>query len=113
MFITHIHAEELTDIAEQVSPLNNTIGALVPLVIFVLVFYFIIVKPQKKKQEEHEKEVKSLKPNDLVVTMGGIYAKVKSVKENVVTIEIAENVFVDVVPDSVTLVKQTKENKKG
>jgi len=48
-----------------------------------------------------------LKKNDEVVTAGGLHGKVANVKENVVTLQIADDVRVDV--DKTAIVRLIKE----
>jgi len=68
--------------------------------IFV-VFYFFMIRPQSKRQKEIKKQRESMQVGDKVVTSGGIYGKVKELKETTVIIEIAENVRIKVDKNSV------------
>lgn len=74
------------------------------LVLIIVVFYFFMIRPQMKKQKEVAKFRSSLQKGDKVVTTGGIYGKVNDIKENIVTVEIANNVTVKV--DKVSLVRE-------
>ncbi|MEX0939355.1 MAG: preprotein translocase subunit YajC [Pirellulales bacterium] len=47
-------------------------------IIFVL-FYLLIIRPERNKQKAHQNLLTSLKKNDRVVTVGGIYGVVNSV----------------------------------
>ena len=75
-------------------------GILMMVLIFV-VFYFFMIRPQSKRQKEIKKQREAMKPGDSVVTSGGIYGKVKDIKETTVTVEIAENVRIKVDKNSV------------
>jgi len=66
------------------------------MVLIFVVFYFFMIRPQSKRQKEIKKQREAMKPGDSVVTSGGIYGKVKDIKENTVTVEIADNVRVKV-----------------
>ncbi|HBJ76661.1 MAG TPA: preprotein translocase subunit YajC [Porphyromonadaceae bacterium] len=68
--------------------------------IFVI-FYFFMIRPQNKKQKKLQEFRNSIKAGDKVVTAGGIYAKVKDIKENVVILEIAENVRIRIAKTSI------------
>ena len=68
---------------------------LMMLLIFV-VFYFFMIRPQTKRQKEIHKQREAMKAGDKVVTSGGIYGKVKDIKDKTVTIEIADNVRITV-----------------
>ena len=66
-------------------------GILMMVLIFV-VFYFFMIRPQSKRQKEIKKQREAMQVGDKVVTSGGIYGKVKELKETTVIVEIAENV---------------------
>ncbi len=82
------------------SGVSNYSGILMMVLIFV-VFYFFMIRPQTKRQKEIKKQREAMKPGDSVVTSGGIYGKVKDIKETTITIEIAENVRIKVDKNSV------------
>lgn len=79
---------------------SNYSGILMMVLIFV-VFYFFMIRPQTKRQKEIKKQREAMAPGDKVVTSGGIYGKVKEIKETTVTIEIADNVRIKVDKNSV------------
>ncbi|MFZ4581998.1 MAG: preprotein translocase subunit YajC [Paludibacter sp.] len=87
-------------------------GILMMVLIFV-VFYFFMIRPQQKRQKEIKLQREAMKAGDSVVTSGGIYGKVKDIKETTVIVEIAENVRIKVDKNSVfataeDLLSQTK-----
>ena len=75
-------------------------GILMMVLIFV-VFYFFMIRPQSKRQKEIKKQREAMQVGDKVVTSGGIYGKVKEVKDTTVIVEIAENVRIKVDKNSV------------
>jgi len=79
---------------------SNYMGILMMVLIFV-VFYFFMIRPQTKRQKEIKKQRDEMKVGDSVVTSGGIYGKVKDIKETTITVEIADNVRVKVDKNSV------------
>ena len=62
-------------------------GILMMVLIFV-VFYFFMIRPQSKRQKEIKKQREAMQVGDKVVTSGGIYGKVKELKETTVVIQI-------------------------
>jgi preprotein translocase subunit YajC len=66
------------------------------LVAIFAVFYFFMIRPQNKKQKEIQKARAALKIGDRVVTSGGIFGKIKEVKDDSFIIEISDNVRVRV-----------------
>ena len=94
----------LLSILLQVTPTpggaSNYTGILMMVLIFV-VFYFFMIRPQSKRQKEIKKQREAMQVGDKVVTTGGIYGKVKEIKETTVIVEIAENVRIKVDKNSV------------
>ena len=77
-------------------------SSIIMMVLIFVVFYFFLIRPQTKRQKEVKKQRDAMKVGDKVVTSGGIYGKVKEMKDdNTVIIEIAENVRIKVDKNSV------------
>jgi len=55
--------------------------------VFGLIFYFFGIRPNKKKQKEEQKLRESLQVGDEVITIGGIYGRIISLKEDTIVIE--------------------------
>lgn len=62
-----------------------------PLVLMLAAMYFLLIAPQRKKQKEHEKMLTTLKSGDEVITTGGIYGTITSVKEDRFIIRVGDN----------------------
>ncbi len=60
----------------------------VPYIIIIGVFYFLLIRPQKKKEKQIQTMRSSIKEGDEISTIGGIYGKVLSTKDDIVTIEV-------------------------
>lgn len=71
-------------------------AVLPPLIMMFLIFYFILIRPQQKKQREQRKMIDNLKDGDNVVTTGGIHGTIRKLKDNVVTLQIADNVRIKI-----------------
>ncbi len=65
--------------------------SLLPMVLIFAAMYFLLIAPQRKKQKEHEKMLAALKTGDEVVTAGGIYGTITSVKEDRFVVRIGDN----------------------
>ena len=66
------------------------------LLLIIVVFYFFMIRPQMKRQKELRKFRESLQKGDKVVTTGGIYGKIDTIKETYFVIEIDNNVRVKI-----------------
>ena len=62
-----------------------------PLILMFAAMYFLLIAPQRKKQKEHAKMLTQLQPGDEVVTTGGIYGTITSVKDDRFVVRIGEN----------------------
>ena len=64
--------------------------------LLIVVFYFFLIRPQSKRQKEIRKFQDSLENGKSVITQGGIYGKIREVKDNYVILEIADGVKIKV-----------------
>lgn len=82
--------------AKPAGPMGGGMSMMLMMLLIFVVFYFFMIRPQQRRQKEIQKQRESMKVGDKVVTSGGIYGKVKDVKETTVTVEIADNVRITV-----------------
>jgi preprotein translocase subunit YajC len=77
--------------ADQTAP--NPWGMLMPLVIIMLLGYFMLWMPQKRRERETREMLQGVKENDRVVTIGGIHGVVTNVQRDAerVTIRVDES----------------------
>lgn len=66
------------------------------IVVLIAIFYFLMIRPQNKKQKEIRKFREGLQSGDKVITAGGIFGKIKEVKDSYILLEIADNVKIRV-----------------
>ncbi len=85
----------------EAAPAEDGFASLIPLLLIMVIFYFLLIRPQQKKLKEHRGMVDSLGKGDQVITGGGIHGKVASVKDDTLKIEIADGVTVTVQRDTV------------
>lgn len=61
----------------------------IPLILMIVVFYFILIRPQKKRDKEVQKMRENIEVADEVVTIGGIIGRVVSIKDDTIVLETA------------------------
>jgi len=86
-------------VVAMATPAQGGPSALVQLLPFALVlaiFYFIILLPMKKRQQKVADFLSALKEGDKVVTSGGIYGTITKVGDDMLQLQIAERVRVDI-----------------
>ena len=57
--------------------------------------YFLLIAPQRKKQKEQQKMIAALAPGDEVLTSGGIYGEITSVRPDRLIVRIGDNTKVE------------------
>lgn len=80
---------------------NGGMMSLIMIVALIAIFYFFMVAPQQKKQKKINAFRDSLKNGDKVMTAGGIYGRVREVKDNTVILEIADGVRIKIDKNSI------------
>jgi len=65
---------------------------MLPMILVFGVFYFLVIRPQSKQRRERELMLTQLKAGDEVITTGGILGKIKSIRDNIVTLEVSSGV---------------------
>lgn len=76
-------------------------AGIIMILAMVVIFYFFMIRPQSKKQKEIRKAREAMAVGDKVITAGGIYGKIREVKETTFMIEIAPNVTIKIEKTSV------------
>jgi preprotein translocase subunit YajC len=60
------------------------------------VLYFLMIRPQMKRAKEHKTMVDALQKGDEIITAGGVLGKITRVGESYVSVEISNNVEIQV-----------------
>jgi preprotein translocase subunit YajC len=66
-----------------------------PMVFMVVIFYFLLIRPQQKKAKEHKALLDNLKRGDRIITNGGIIGTIIDIDDQIVTLEVADKVRID------------------
>jgi len=91
----------LNTVLLQASDGGHGMMSLIMIVALIAIFYFFMVAPQQKKQKKINAFRDSLKNGDKVMTAGGIYGRVREVKDNTVILEIADGVRIKIDKNSI------------
>jgi len=81
--------------------------------LLIVVFYFLMIRPQQKQRREQQAMIGSVKRGDKVVTIGGIHGRVEGIKDDTVTLKIAEGVKIDISKPSIARVKERKDEEES
>ncbi|MBR2742223.1 MAG: preprotein translocase subunit YajC [Clostridia bacterium] len=78
--------------------------AFIPLILIVVVMYFLMIRPQQRKQKEINEMRKNIKRGDKVQSAGGVVGRVIKIKDDIITIECGrDRVRLDFVRNALTV----------
>ena len=84
-----------------------------PILLMVVILYFLLWRPQKKQQKERASLLGSLKKGQKIVTIGGIYGEIVELDDEKVKVQVSEKVELTFARTAVAnvLSKKNKEEK--
>src|SRR4029079_3404654 len=108
MFITPAYAQ-----AGTMPGTGDFLGMILPLVMIMVVFWFLLIRPQQKRAKEHQELVGKASRGDTIVTSGGLIGKVSRViDEREILVEIAHTVKVRIARSGIADVRAKGEPAK-
>ena len=97
MLISNAYAQAAGGAAGPLS----TLEGLLPIILMFVVLWFLMIRPQMKRAKEQKAMVAALAKGDEVVNQSGIAGRITKVGDNYVTLEVAENVEITVLKQSI------------
>jgi preprotein translocase subunit YajC len=94
---------------DQGSSTTSTLYMVGFLVVIFALFYFVMIRPQRKRQKDQQNMVASLQKGDRVITAGGIFGTIDSVREDSVTIKVESGTMLRVAKGSVMVLKDQEQ----
>lgn len=79
----------------------NNLGAFLPLILIVLVFWVLVIRPQRKRQQELTKTQRGLEIGTEVMLGSGIFGTIVSVADETVRVEVAPGTTIKVARQAV------------
>jgi preprotein translocase subunit YajC len=80
---------------------GDSLMSMLPIILMFVILYFLMIRPQMKKAKEHKTMLDGLQKGDEVVAIG-ILGKIAKITDNYVSLEIANNVTIQVQKQAVT-----------
>jgi len=86
---------------------------LMPIILVMVIFYFLLIRPQQKRAKQHKEMLSALKRGDKIVTNGGLTGTIiKAVDDSETSeVEIDKDVKVNVVRTMIADVRGKTEAK--
>jgi preprotein translocase subunit YajC len=78
--------------------------SIILIVLMFAVLYFLMIRPQMKRAKEHKSMIEALQKGDEVVAGGGLLGRISKISDSYVTVEIANNVEIQMQRAAVQLV---------
>lgn len=78
---------KLLDAGTTTSTTGNSWQTILLMVALFAIMYFVMIRPQKKKQKEEQEMRDAIQIGDEITTIGGIFGRVVTVKEDSLVIE--------------------------
>jgi len=86
---------------------GGSFGLLLPILLFIPIFYLLLIRPQQKKQKSWQEMLGKIKTGDRVTTTGGIRGVILSLKEDTIVIRVApDNLKLEVAKTAIASVVQ-------
>jgi preprotein translocase subunit YajC len=89
----------------------NWQGLLFP-VLLIAAMWFLMIAPQRKKQKEHAKMIAAIQSGDEILTTGGLFGTVVTVKEDRIVIRIGDSTKVELAKGFVQSVEKKSDSDK-
>ena len=80
----------------QASAQPSGIALFLPLILIMVIFYFLMIMPAQRRQKKVAEMLRNLKTGDKVITNGGIYGTIAGMDDDSVQLRIAEQVKIKV-----------------
>ena len=81
----------------------NPVTAFLPMILLVVIFYFILIRPQQKRAKEQRKMLEAIKSGDEVVTASGIIGTIVTIKDRKVTLRSGDS-KIEITKEAITAV---------
>lgn len=76
-----------------------------------IIWYFLVILPQQRNRRKTQQMLANLKTGDRVLTSGGIYGMITGFRGDIVQMQIANQVKVDVARSAITAVQPEGEGQ--
>lgn len=86
------------------------LGMFVPMILIMVMFYFVLIRPQRKAQKAQEELRKNIRVGDKVITVGGAHGIVSGMTDKTVSIKVADGLSIKFDRSAVATVIDSKKD---
>jgi preprotein translocase subunit YajC len=98
--------------APAAAPAGPGLSGFLPIILMFVAMYFLLIAPQRKKQKQHAKMLESIKAGDEILTSGGIYATVVTVRDDRFVIRVGDGTKLELAKGFVQNVENKSDSDK-
>lgn len=105
----------ITPAMAQSSPATDPFtGLLIPMILMIVIFYFLVIRPQSQRAKEHRELINKVRRGDTVVTSGGFLGRVTKVTDgsDEIEVELSDTMRVRVLKNTLLDVRSKGEPVK-
>lgn len=86
---------------------------LMPILLIILVFYFLIIRPQQKRQRQLQETIAKLKIGDRIVTTGGVIGVITTVRDTSFLIRSADKSILEIARSAIAGIDEEGRQQAG
>lgn len=105
-------AQPAAETAQKAQEAGGGFMGLVPMIVIMGVLIWFMWRGQKKEQKRRQEMIEGVKVGDKIVTIGGIYGEVITVKEKTFIVKIADNTRIEIIKSAVSAAPAGEEAAK-
>ena len=75
-----------------------------PIIVMLIIFYFMLYRPQKNAAKQRQAMLDGLKAGNDIVTIGGIYGTITALDDTTIRLRVADNLEIKMARGSVNAV---------
>ena len=89
--------------------MGNSLGSFLALFVpLFAIWYFLIILPQQRQRRKTQDMLANLKTGDRIVTSGGVYGTITGFRDDVIQVQVASQVRLDIARSAITGVVATE-----
>lgn len=92
--------------ARGVNAAGAGLASFLPMILILVVFWFLVFVPQKKQQKQRNQMLSNLKKGDKIITIGGVHGEIIELDEDDVKLRVADKVEIKFTKSAISKVKK-------
>ncbi len=91
--------------------MNQQVVSIVMLLGMLILMYLLLIRPQRKQEKRVTEMRNNLKVGDEIITIGGFFAKIVRIKDEVITLQFADGTKVEAAKWAISKVAEASDRK--